>query len=326
MSVPPVPLDPEVERMMAAMRAAMPAGAATPTGRDSLQQARTMGDAMTPPVADVIGDRPVVFEDRMIPGREGAPGMGITILRPKESAERAPGLFNVHGGGLISGNRFMDTGRLADLVLEFGFVAVNLDYRLAPENPGSGPAEDSYAGLCWTADNAEELGIDAGKLFVMGGSAGALLSAAMSLMARDRKGPKIAGQVLLAPMLDDRHQTVSSHQVPEISTWTRESSVFAWECVLGDQAGGSDVSPYAAPARATDLSGLPPAFVELGSAELFRDEGVAYASRIWAAGGEAELHVWNGGIHGFDIFTPGSALARDALAARSSWFRRMLAR
>ncbi|MER7207807.1 alpha/beta hydrolase [Streptosporangium sp. NPDC020072] len=322
-TVSPVPFDPELGQLLAAMRGDSPP---QPLNAETLAASRAGLEAMAQPAAVVIGDRPVEAEERTIPGRPGAPDLAVTILRPKERVPGAPGLYNMHGGGLVMGDRHMDTPRLVDMVVEFGFVVVNVEYRLAPENPGTGPAEDCYAGLLWTADHAEELGYDPERLIVMGGSAGGNLAAAMSLMARDRKGPKLAGQLLLVPMLDDRNESVSTHQYDGIGTWDRAANLFAWKSVLGDGVGGPDVSPYAAPARATDLSGLPPAYIELGSAELFRDESVEYASRIWAAGGEAELHVWNGGFHGFEMYFPDSGLGRDALRTRDTWVRRILGR
>ncbi|MEV7010938.1 alpha/beta hydrolase [Streptosporangium sp. NPDC051022] len=321
-TVPSVPFDPELERMLAAMRGDAPAQ--PPVSLENLPATRAGFEAMARPVAEIIGDRPVDFEERMIPGQPGAPELAVTILRPKGRVQGAPGLYNMHGGGLVMGTRHNDTPRVVDLVAEFGFVAVNVEYRLAPENPGTGPAEDCYAGLVWMAEHAEELGLDPDRIIVMGGSAGGCLSAAMALMARDRKGPKPAGQLLLVPMLDDRNETVSSHQYDGIGVWDRHINVFSWQMVLGDKVGDPDVSPYAVPSRATDLSGLAPAYIELGSAELLRDEAVEYAGRIWAAGGEAELHVWSGGFHGFEVFCPDSRLAAYALETRRSWIRRVL--
>jgi acetyl esterase/lipase len=226
---------------------------------------------------------------------------------------------------MISGTRGMDTGRLVDLVLAIGVVAVNVEYRLAPEHPDPAPVEDCYAGLQFLAGAAAELGVDPARIVVMGGSAGGGLAAGVALLARDRGGPALAGQLLLCPMIDDRNTTVSSHQYAGIGTWTRELNLVGWSALLGDAAGGDGpVSPYAAPTRATDLSGLPPAFIEAGSAELFRDENVEYASRIWAVGGDAELHIWSGGIHGFDVYAPESELAGAAIETRLSWFRRAL--
>jgi acetyl esterase/lipase len=371
--ITPVPFDPE----LAATLAGFPVDPdASPLSRESLPAHRADMNARARTVAEVIGRRPVEFEDRLIPGPAGAPDLEVTLLRPAGSGphQPLPALYNIHGGGMIMGSRSMDTGRLVDLVVSLGIVAMSVEYRLAPEHPDPAPVEDCYAGLVWLASNAAELGVDPERIVVMGGSAGGGLSAGVALLARDRKGPSIAGQLLLCPMVDDTNTTVSSHQYAGIGTWTREMNLVAWNALLGETAGaetadretagaeiagretadaetagretadaetadaetgdgeaaagrttdGKHISPYAAPARAEDLSGLPPAFIEAGSAELFRDEDVAYASRIWAAGGQAELHVWSGGFHGFDVFAPDSALTADALATRESWFRRIL--
>jgi acetyl esterase/lipase len=158
-----------------------------------------------------------------------------------------------------------------------------------------------------------------------GVSAGGGLSAAVALLARDRGGPALAGQLLVCPMLDDRNDSPSSRQMAGLGVWDRVANDVGWTALLGEARGGPDVSPYAAPARATDLSGLPPAFIDVGSAETFRDEDVAYASRIWQAGGSAELHVWPGGSHGFAGMVPGAAISRAAVAAQRNWLARLLA-
>ena len=185
--------------------------------------------------------------------------------------------------------------------------------------------EDCYAGLVWTAEHAAELGIDPDRIVVGGASAGGGLSAAVALMARDRGGPALLGQLLIYPMLDDRNDTPSAIQMAGVGVWDRTANDTGWTALLGDARGGPDVSPYAAPARATDLSGLPPAFIDVGSAETFRDEDVAYASRIWAAGGQAELHVWPGGFHGYTLMAPQAQISHETLAAQASWLRRLLA-
>ena len=177
----------------------------------------------------------------------------------------------------------------------------------------------------WTAENAREIGVDPARIVVAGGSAGGGLTAALALLARDRGGPAVFGQMLLCPMLDDRNDSCSARQMAGHGVWDRTANETAWGALLGDARGGPDVPPYAAPARASDLSGLPPAFLDVGSAETFRDEVVDYASRIWRAGGVAELHVWPGGFHGFDAFAPHTVLARTARAARIAWLRRLLA-
>jgi acetyl esterase/lipase len=175
------------------------------------------------------------------------------------------------------------------------------------------------------AGAAHELGIDPGRILVSGASAGGGLSAGVALLARDRGGPPLAGQLLNAPMIDDRNDSVSSRQYDGIGAWDRNNNDTGWNALLGDRRFTASVSPYAAPARATDLSGLPPAFIEVGAAEVFRTEAVDYASRIWAAGGQAELHVWAGAFHGFAGFAADTEVGAAANAVRSGWIRRVLA-
>ncbi|WP_309114400.1 alpha/beta hydrolase [Saccharothrix sp.] len=314
----PVPFDPEIEPALA--KILQPE--APPFTPETIPTMRAAMAAMFPPAAEVVGDAPVDVVERTFPGPAGE--LEVTILSPRGLDSPVPGLYNIHGGGMMIGHRNMDTGRLLALVLELGVVAVNVEYRLAPEHPHPAPVEDCYAGLVWMAANAAELGVDPERIVVMGGSAGGGLSAGVALMARDRGGPKLAGQLLLCPMIDDTNTTVSSHQYLDTGTWTRETNLAGWRSLLGDAAGGPDVSPYAAPARATDLSGLPPAFIEVGSAEPFRDEDTDYALRIWATGGQAELHVWSGAFHGFDMYVPEWHISQAALATRNSWLRRVL--
>lgn len=316
----PVPFDPQVASALAESPSAAPA-VHTP---ETLPGMRQHMKTMFPPVDEAIGQRPVEAVERTIPGPAGAPDLDVTILSPNDLDRPVPGLYNIHGGGMMLGHRSMDNRRLVDLVTELGVVAVNVEYRLAPEHPYPAPQEDCYAGLVWMAEHAPELNIDAGRIVVMGGSAGGGLGAAVALMARDRNGPDILGQLLLCPMIDDSNTTLSSHQYQNLGPWTRETNLAGWSSLLGETAATDTVSPYAAPTRATDLSGLPPAFIEVGSAETFRDEDVDYAMRIWAVGGQAELHVWSGGCHGFDIYAPGSEITHAALATRTSWLRRIL--
>ncbi|NUU25554.1 MAG: alpha/beta hydrolase fold domain-containing protein, partial [Streptomycetaceae bacterium] len=174
-------------------------------------------------------------------------------------------------------------------------------------------------------EHAAEIGADPERLLLAGESAGGGLAAALALLARDRGGPRPIGQVLLCPMLDDRNDSVSARQMAGLGVWDRTSNATGWRALLGDACGGPDVSAYAAPARASDLSGLAPAFIDVGSAETFRDEAVGYATRIWQAGGSAELHVWPGGFHGFTMMAPDAAVSRDAVAAPGRWLRRILA-
>lgn len=216
-----------------------------------------------------------------------------------------------------------------DLVLPWaraaGAVVVSVGYRLAPQHPDPTPAEDCWAGLDWTVGHAAELGIDAGRIVLAGHSAGAGLAAGVALRARDEGAPALLGQMLMCPMLDDRERTPSSAALDEEGVWDRTSNRVGWTALLGERRGGTDVSPYTAPARAGDFAGLAPAYVDVGAVETFRDEAVEFAGRIWLDGGDAELHVWPGAYHCFEIVAPTAALTRRALAARAEWMARILA-
>ncbi|GIH26467.1 esterase [Acrocarpospora phusangensis] len=259
-----------------------------------------------------------------VPGPEGEPDISLLVLRPAGEEATLPALYHIHGGGMIMGDNRLIPTEMVDMVVDLKLALVSVEYRLAPEHPHPAPVEDCYAGLVWTAKHADEIGVDPERILVVGASAGGGLAAAVALLARDRGGPGLIGQMLICPMIDDRNDTVSSHQMAGLGVWDRTSNDTGWTALLGDRRGGPDVSPYAAPARATDLSGLPPAFVDVGSAETFRDEDVAYATRIWQAGGVAELHVWPGGFHGFDMMAPQAAISQEAKAARLRWLRRIL--
>jgi len=278
------------------------------------------GASFGPTVDDLLAGRPIDREDRTFAGPEGQ--LTATVLRPRGASNARPGIFFLHGGGMIIGDRFTGIDELVDWSEEHGAVAVTLDYPLAPEHPDPGPVEGAYAGLLWAVEHSAELGIDPDRLLLAGSSAGAGIAAGVALMARDRGGPAVVGQLLNSPMLDDRSHTVSSYQYSQTGSWSRESNDTGWDALLGDRRGTALVTPYTAPARATDLSRLPPAFVDVGSAEVFRDEAVDYASRLWAAGVQAELHVWAGGFHMFHGPAPAAAPSQASVAARAHWVRR----
>lgn len=258
----------------------------------------------------------------------GDPDVTVTILRPRDvdQTARLAGMLYIHGGGMVAGTSRVALDVVAEWIRAVPMVVVSVDYRLAPEHPHPAPVDDCYAALSWMTSNAADLGIDADRIVVAGGSAGGGLAAAVSLMARDRDGPRLVGQLLMCPMLDDRTVSLPGRPVDkdDDGPWNLVSNTTGWTSLLGPAAGSEGVSPYAAPSRATDLSGLPPTFIDAGSAELFRDEDVAFCSRIWMAGGRAELHIWPGGFHGFDVVGGTSSLAIDAKEARVNWLRRVL--
>jgi acetyl esterase/lipase len=320
---PPPPFDPELQPAIDAMAAA-DGPAFTLAMIPAIRQAPPLNPV--PTIEDLRRGGAFAVTERLVPGSAGAPDVSLLICRPTSATAPVPCLYYIHGGGMMLGNnRSGGMPRVLEHAEELGAAMVSVEYRLAPETPHPGPVEDCYAGLTWTVEHAEELGIDPERLIVAGASAGGGLAAAVALLARDRGGPALCGQLLLCPMLDDRNDTPSSYQMTGLGIWDRGANDVGWTALLGDARGGPDVSPYAAPARATDLSGLPPAFVDVGSAETFRDEDVAYASRIWQAGGDAELHVWPGGFHGFTGMVPDAAISKAAMAAQLTWLRRLLA-
>jgi len=221
------------------------------------------------------------------------------------------------------GDRYSQIGIPLDWLAGFGAVVVSVDYRLAPESSGMTLVEDCYAGLVWTAEHAGHLGVDPAKLVIAGTSAGGGLAAGTALLARDRGGPALAAQVLICPMLDHRNDTLSSHQFDGPGVWSRDANAFGWSSVLRG-VDGAPVPAYMSPALADDLAGLPTTYIDAGSAEVFRDEAVAYATGIWATGGQGELHVWAGGFHGFDALFPQAAISQAARQARTEWLRRVL--
>jgi acetyl esterase/lipase len=266
----------------------------------------------------------IEFAERSVPGPAGAPQISLLICRRTGLSTPAPAVYYIHGGGMVMGSNRTALDVMLDWIEQTGIVVVSVEYRLAPEHPHPAPVEDCYAGLVWAAEHAAEIGVDAQRMLVGGASAGGGLAAAVALMARDRDGPALIGQILACPMLDDRNQTPSSHELDGEGVWDRTSNFTGWRALLGDAQGRPDVSPYAAPARAADLSGLPPAYLDVGSVETFRDEVIDYSTRIWRAGGSAELHVWSGGFHGFELFAPQAALSTEAGATRLNWLRRQL--
>ena len=261
----------------------------------------------------------VEIEDRLAPGPEGAPDVMVRLYRPASLPANAPAFYWIHGGGMVLGNVEMSDPYCANVADRLNVLVASVEYRLAPEHPFPAPLEDCYAGLRWFASSAAGLGADAGRIAIGGGSAGGGLAAGLALLARDRGEVEVCFQLLVYPMLDDRNATRSSHAITDERVWNREANLHGWNAYLEGATGSEGVSPYAAPARAEDLAGLPPAYVNVGALDLFVDEDVEYAQRLMAAGVPTELHVYPGAFHGSPGLVPDSALSKrwaaDELAA-----------
>jgi len=262
-----------------------------------------------------------------VPGASGAPEVGLRVFVPRAQARRRAAIYHIHGGGFVLGTAAMSDFANSARATEQNAVVVSVDYRLAPEAAFPGPLEDCYAGLCWIAANAQRLGIDPEGIMVLGESAGGGLAAALALLARDRGGPRIAGQFLIYPMLD--HRTGGGDEVrPNPLTgefiWTRAHNQFGWQAMRGSGVIDADRMGHFSPALAQDLSGLPPCFLATGSLDLFLEEDVEYALRLLRAGVPTELHLYDGAIHAFDLVVDAAVSQRFA-ADLSDALRRRLA-
>ena len=314
--------DPELAAPLAAINEQLP-----PTLTPDLIPALREGmRAMRTPDEQLTRGGTFTTQTRTVPGPDGAPNVTLLVCSPTSATTPTGAIYHIHGGGMVLGDRQgNELSPLLDIAEALGLALVSVEYRLAPENPHPAPVEDCYAGLVWSVTHAAELNIDPARVVVAGISAGGGLAAATALLARDRGGPELMGQMLLSPMLDDRNDTPSAAQMAGRGVWDQGSNLMGWTALLGERRGGSEVSAYAAPARATDLSGLPPALLDVGSAETFRDEVITYASRIAQAGGHVELHLWPGGFHGFYLLAPQVALSRRALAQWRIWLEARMA-
>ncbi|ONH30917.1 alpha/beta hydrolase [Pseudofrankia asymbiotica] len=273
--------------------------------------------------------------DEKIPGVDGRPDVTVRWYRPAgsgpgeagaDAAAPLPCLLWLHGGAYIMGNLDENDDRLDRMVIELGCAVVSVDWRLAPENPYPAGLDDAETVWRQIAGDPAAYGVDPARLAVGGASAGAGVAAALCLRLRETGRPQPAFQLLIYPMLDDRELTASIRAIEDPGhwgLWHLRANRLSWEAYLGGLA-GDDVPPTAAPARATDLSGLAPAYLCCGDVDAFVDEIVDYAARLSHAGVPTELHVYPGVIHGgFGAIpkTPRTAqLLRDVYAALAAAF------
>ncbi|HEU4428267.1 MAG TPA: alpha/beta hydrolase [Myxococcota bacterium] len=298
---------------------------ALPTVQDfssaaKIQAARDMRALMLPPPPDRAD---VAKADRLVPGPPDAPQVSVRVYTPKAAAREPRGcVLEIHGGGFMLGNVAMMDPWCQKVAAELDVVVVSVEYRLAPEHPFPAGVDDCYAALCWTAKNASELGVDATRIAIAGQSAGGGIAAGVALLARDRGFPALCFQLLEIPELDDRLDTPSMLAFQDTPLWNRPNAVWSWKHYLGPNHQG-EVSPYAAPARATDLSGLPPAYVSTMEFDPLRDEGILYALRLLQAGVPVELHSYAGTFHGSGLI-PGAAVSQRSAQEALDALRRAL--
>jgi acetyl esterase/lipase len=268
--------------------------------RDDWKALRASGEASLAELEAHLPQHPDVSRsDYCAVSHDGA-AVGLRWYAPAghDPAVPGPAAVYLHGGGMVLGTVELHDRWVAAYPAESGVPLLAVDYRRPPEHPHPSPVEDAYAGLAWLAAHAGELGVDPGRIAVMGDSGGGGLAAAAALLARDR-GLALARQILIYPMLDDRNTVPDPALVP-YAGWSWDNNYTGWHALLGDAVGTDGVPATAAPARAADLSGLAPLYLEVGELDIFRDEGIEYARRAAAAGTSVELHVHRGCPHGYD--------------------------
>jgi acetyl esterase/lipase len=278
-----------------------------------IEQSRANTAALVAPMNARVDTTGVVIDDRDVPGPPGARPVPVRIYAPdgNVTAGGRPALLDIHGGGFCSGTIEMEHAFAVNIARELGALVVAVEYRLAPEHPFPAGLEDCYAVLTWMHREAAALGIDPARIAVGGQSAGGGLTAATVLLARDRGGPPVCFQFLGIPELDHRLETVSMCTFVDTPLWHRPNAEISWRNYLGPDPG--EVSPYASPAIAEDLSGLPPAYVTTMEFDPLRDEGIMYALRMMGAGVSVELHSYPGTFHGSAVMTT-AAVSRRAHA------------
>lgn len=305
-------LDPEVAEALEPMEAR--AADQTPPPVGDVLTRRTSQEELVKHAEDAVpmaGD--VVITDYQVTTPDGP--QILARWYAKQGSSPGSAVLYTHGGGMIAGNVGQLDKTLAQYVSASGVPMLSVDYRLAPEHHHPTQVNDTYAALRWLDEHAAEMGVNRNRIAVMGQSAGGNLAAAVAIMARDQSGPGICRQILLYPMLDDRPKMVD----PSISrhlTWKYDDNTTAWDAFLGGAAGGPDVPPTAAPARIAEPAELPPAYMEVGQLDIFRDEDMTYALRLVRSGVEVEFHLRPGVPHMWDILAPGTDVTRRAFNDR----------
>jgi acetyl esterase/lipase len=315
-------LDPELATALAALPGGVDPGAHL-LDMDVIRMLRSTPDLLAAAGLTLPSDDRVLITNRTVSGPPDNPELGARIYAPRDGpASGRPGVVFFHGGAFVLGDTYAEEYRCLRFAGDAGCVVVSVEYRLAPEHPYPAAVDDGRAAFDWTRAHAAELGIDPARLAVAGSSAGGALAAALALAVRDAGETVPAFQLLVYPVTDDRMDTPSMRAFDATPMWTNLANAHMWQHYLGRSdgdldAGGvsahADVSPYAAPGRARDLSGLPPTYLVTAELDPLRDEGFAYAQRLVQSGVPTELHNVSGACHGFDLVAPRTSLAQRAL-------------
>jgi acetyl esterase/lipase len=301
-------LDPELAVVFAAMAEAA-AGQAMPA-LDDLEGQRAYTNAGLAYMFGRLPDAPNVRSSTYkLPAADG--GSIALDWYWKEGAETGAAVVYVHGGGMIAGSIAVYEPLVRHYVELSGASFLSVGYRLAPEHRDTGLAQDVLAAIGWLKAEAPALGVDPERIAIMGDSGGGGVAAAATIMARDA-GLNLARQILIYPMLDDRNIVADPLLAPTAS-WSYEKNRMAWQAVLG----GAPASPDRAPARLGDFAGLPPAYIEVGELDIFRDESIAFAQALYKAGVSCELHVHPGAPHGHDWLSLDTGISRRVFAERA---------
>jgi acetyl esterase/lipase len=253
----------------------------------------------------------ISIENIYIAHQDGRSRVRMRVYRPKTMTGSAPAMVWLHGGGYIVGRPEQDDAYCIDYVRETGMVIFSVDYRCAPEHPFPAALDDVYTALKWVKSNAAQQDVDPDRIAVGGESGGGGLAAALTQLAVDRNEIKPAFQLLIYPMLDDRSAVRRDLGDHKYLVWSQESNRFGWESYLGNECGAADIRPYSVPARRKDLSALPPAWIGVGSLDLFHDEDIDYAQRLKECGVPCDLEVVQGAFHGFDLSGPQLKVVKD---------------
>ncbi len=301
-------LDPELAAAFAALPKASNGALIELSDIPALRARARAARAQLPPAPP---DPRVTIEAVRVP-REDRTELEVVLYRPAAAGHALPVLLWFHAGAQVLGDDArQDDAYHTALALALDCVVAAVVYRLAPETPAPGAAEDGYLAYTHLAGHAAGHRIDPHRIALAGASGGGAPAAATALMVRDRHAPPPRSLSLLYPMLDDRLGTPSSSETGSEVVFARPDIALAWAAVLGDRYGTADVHPYCAPGRATDLTGLPDTFVALAQFDLLRDEGIDFARRLTAAGVPVDLHLYARAFHAWDRFAPASALTRS---------------